>query len=243
MHCLILAGGLGTRMRSITGDKTPKALLTIGEKPFIEWQVRWLKKLGMTKLILSIGHGGELIENFLNTLSDLNLEIKIVYDGPTLLGTGGAVKKSLGLLEENFFVTYGDSFLFFDGIKMMNAHLDSQKPITMMVYKNKNQGDKSNVSILNSEMIYDKKNIKPDMDYIDYGVSAFQRKYFLQNSNQDIFDLADLVSKASYKNEVFPYFAKHMFFEVGSPQGLENLSQFLRKHHYDLDEIYDQFIN
>jgi len=88
MQCLILAGGLGTRMKTITGHR-PKALLPIGRRAFIDWQLLWLKQLGITEIIMAIGHGGEEIRNHIEIQKE-NSEFPLVkysFDGPELLGT------------------------------------------------------------------------------------------------------------------------------------------------------------
>src|SRR5258708_4308341 len=169
MQCLILAGGLGTRMKSVGGD-TPKALLPVGSKTFIEVQLQWLKLLGVNEVILALAHGGKLIEDHLEKQRlALFPEIKYSYDGPQLLGTGGAIKNANSLLAKDFMVIYGDSFLFINLKDFEKKHFEKGKPLTLSIFKNKDKGDKSNVIFKNGQIIkYDKNSRTRDMEYIDY---------------------------------------------------------------------------
>ena len=104
---VILAGGLGTRLRPITKD-IPKALIKINNVPFLEIQLEFLKKNGFKKIYLLISYKSDQIEKFLRINKNFGLEISLVYDGDKLLGTGGAIKKAIGDIKDYFFITYGD---------------------------------------------------------------------------------------------------------------------------------------
>jgi N-acetyl-alpha-D-muramate 1-phosphate uridylyltransferase len=109
-QAVILAGGLAKRLRPIT-KQTPKALIKVNDKPFIDLQLGLLAKKGINKVILCVSYKSELIENHVGDGSQFNLDVKYSKDGETQLGTGGAIKKALPLLDERFMVLYGDSYL------------------------------------------------------------------------------------------------------------------------------------
>jgi NDP-sugar pyrophosphorylase family protein len=73
------------------------------------------------------------------------MQVTYSFDGPVLLGTGGALKQALPILGEQFFVLYGDSYLPIDFLSIQTAYIQSQKPAMMTILKNENQWDKSNV--------------------------------------------------------------------------------------------------
>ena len=106
----ILSGGLATRLRPIT-EKIPKALVEVAGKPFILWQLAYLKSQGVNKVVICTGYLGEMIEKMVGNGRDIGLEVIYSRDGPHLLGTGGALKQALPFLGDAFFVLYGDSFL------------------------------------------------------------------------------------------------------------------------------------
>ena len=109
----VLAGGLSTRMNQLT-EKVPKSMLEIKGRPFIDYQLKWLKKSGITNIVLCVSHLGQKILEYVKDGSSYGLQVNYAWDGKKLLGTGGAVKNALPLLGKTFYVLYGDSFLSID---------------------------------------------------------------------------------------------------------------------------------
>ena len=134
----ILTGGLATRLRPIT-KSIPKALIEVAGKPFIAHQLQYLRLQGITSVILCTGYLGEMIQNFVGNGSNWDLEVNYSSDGSILLGTGGALKRALPRLGENFFVLYGDSYLPINYVNVQKAFIDSGKLGLMTVLHNKNQ--------------------------------------------------------------------------------------------------------
>ena len=97
----ILAGGLATRLRPIT-ENIPKALVDVAGKPFIMHQLEYLKKQKLTQVVLCLGYLGEQVEVVVGNGSSIGLDVRYSSDGPTLLGTGGCLKKALPMLGEHF---------------------------------------------------------------------------------------------------------------------------------------------
>src|SRR6266481_3446322 len=106
----VIAGGLATRM----GDRartTPKSMLVVAGEPFIAHQLRLFRREGLERVVLCVAHLGDQIEDFVGDGAKFGLSVNYSPDGETLMGTGGAVKKALPLLGDEFFITYGDSYL------------------------------------------------------------------------------------------------------------------------------------
>src|SRR5271170_1674359 len=106
----ILAGGLATRLRPTT-DTVPKALIQVAGEPFIVHQLRLLQRKGVQKVVLCVGHLGEQIERCIGDGRQFGLQVAYSFDGKTLMGTGGALRRALPMLGQVFFVLYGDSYL------------------------------------------------------------------------------------------------------------------------------------
>ncbi len=107
MKALILAGGLGKRLKPIT-DYVPKPLIPINNIPIIEWQIRYLKKFGVRDIVICSGYKTEQIENYLKTKNNFGCKIKFSKEASPL-GTGGALKKAgRSVKERSFFVMNGD---------------------------------------------------------------------------------------------------------------------------------------
>lgn len=222
---LILAGGLATRLRPIT-ELIPKALVQVNGTPFIDLQLARLKTHGFKNIIISAGYLGEQLEAHTNK-NNHGLTIKYSHDGPELLGTGGAVKKALQLIEGAFFITYGDSYLDVNYLKMQRAFEKCKLTALMAVYKNNNQWDKSNAQFNNTSVVYNKLSPSKYMQYIDYGVSILTQEALSYAPSKC--DLSDILSDLSYNGQLGGYEAQNRFFEIGTHHGLKELEEELKK--------------
>src|SRR6267378_4457078 len=101
----ILAGGLATRLRPLT-EKIPKVLLPVAGKPFLAHQLELLRAQGIRKVVLCVGFLGGLVQKEFGDGRAFDLELEYSFDGPALLGTGGALRQALPKLGERFFVLY-----------------------------------------------------------------------------------------------------------------------------------------
>jgi N-acetyl-alpha-D-muramate 1-phosphate uridylyltransferase len=223
----ILAGGLATRLRPIT-EKIPKALVEVAGKPFIYHQLEYLRKEGIKKIILCVGYLGEMIEKEVGDGSRFGLEISYSYDGDLPLGTGGAIKKALSLLGENFYVLYGDSFLPIHFKPVEDFYFMSKKPALMTIILNENKWDKSNV-VCNEGIIteYNKKESHPQMKFIDYGLGILSKALFNSYKEEFFFDLADIYHQLSITGQLAGFEVSERFYEIGSRKGLEDTKLYL----------------
>ena len=112
MKAIILAGGRGKRLKPVT-DYVPKPLVPIKNIPIIEWQIRYLKKYGITEVIICTGYKADMIESYLS-MKKLGMKIKFSIE-KTPLGTGGAIKKAgKWINDKSFFVINGDTITNID---------------------------------------------------------------------------------------------------------------------------------
>ena len=226
----ILAGGLATRLRPAT-DKIPKALLSVAGEPFLVHQVRLLRSEGFRNIVLCVGHLGELIEAKIGDGKRLGLQIDYSFDGPMLLGTGGALKRAISKLGDRFLVTYGDSYMPVDYAAVVKAFVRAEKPALMTVLENEGRWDASNVWFEEGEIHrYDKKVRASQMRHIDYGISVLTSAAFDGLPENVPFDLADLYSRLVSEKQMAAYEVKQRFYEIGSAQGLAELDALLRNN-------------
>lgn len=224
---IILAGGLATRMRPLT-KSVPKALLKVNGQPFIFWQLKYLRNQGITEVIICVGYLGAAIQDIVGNGSKFGLKITYSHDGPKLLQTGGAIKKALHLIDTNFFVLYGDSFLPINFTEIQSAYFTKKSPALLTILKNTNQWDKSNILYQNDQLIeYNKKNPTPKMQYIDYGLSILNKGIF-NNYLETTFDLSDLYHDLSIKKQIYGYEIFTRFYEIGSFKGLTETERFIK---------------
>tara|TARA_B100000780_G_C21127007_1_gene457889 strand:+ start:34292 stop:34972 length:681 start_codon:yes stop_codon:yes gene_type:complete len=220
---IILSGGKGTRVKRFTKNK-PKCLIDINGKPFLYHQLIYLKKNNIKNVILSVGYLSEMVETYVQKYIKF-INVKIVSDGKKLLGTGGAIKKSLNHMKNNFFIMYGDSYFDFNLKKMKQNNSKS----IMAIYKNKNKYDKSNIELKQTnEILYYKSKIKKKLFYIDYGVSYLNKAIFKGTTTGKKFDLSTLFCSISNKGMLKGFLVKKRFYEIGSYNGIKELKRFLK---------------
>jgi NDP-sugar pyrophosphorylase family protein len=226
MQCVILAGGLGTRMRPLT-DTCPKTLLPVCGRPFAYHQLRWLAAQGIDEIIYCIGHQGEMIRRYWDSEPKPVRSIRYVDEGEQLRGTGGALRLAhqQGVLDESFLVIYGDSFLPVEFAPVWRSFHASGMPALMTVLRNQGRWDRSNVVYENGRLILYDKRTNPRMQHIDYGLCAFRRELFDQTP--EVFDLAMLLHQLSSEGQLAGFEVQQRFYEIGSPQGLSDLEHYL----------------
>ena len=223
----ILAGGLATRLRPIT-EKIPKSLVPVAGRPFLAHQLEMLHARGIRRVVLCIGHLGEMIQRDFGAEA-FGVKLEYSFDGPKLLGTGGAIKRALPKLGGEFFVLYGDSYLPISYRPIAEAFHRSGKPGLMTVYRNEGKYDTSNVVFRDGEIaVYDKKLRLPEMRHIDYGLSLFQAQVFAVYADDQIFDLAEVMGRLVREKQLAGYEVPERFYEMGSPAGLAELETLLQ---------------
>jgi N-acetyl-alpha-D-muramate 1-phosphate uridylyltransferase len=223
----ILAGGLATRLRPLT-DRVPKALLSIAGRPFIFHQLRLLKDQGVDRVVLCVGHLGEQVETRVGDGRDFGLAVQYSFDGIELLGTGGALKRALPLLGDDFFVLNGDSYLPCSFARVQSAYESARRPALMTVLRNDGRWDKSNILFRNGELIeYDKKSSRADMRHIDFGLSVLSKQIFSRYGASTVIDLADICRELAKTGQVAALEVSERFYEIGSPQGIRDTAEFL----------------
>ncbi len=232
LQCVILAGGLGTRVRHLTGDR-PKALIPVNGEPFASHQLHWLARQGVKEVVYSIGHRGDAIRRFVGDGAAWGLSVTYLEDGPRLQGTGGALRRGLGLgvIREPFLTVYGDAFLPVAYPPIVAAFEQSGLPALMAVFRNEDAWGPSNVVFADGRVLFHDKRPeakRPDMVHIDYGLSVLTAAPLEEFVNQgEVVDLSDVFRHLSLRGLLAGYEVTQRFYEVGSPTGLADLEAHL----------------
>jgi len=226
----ILAGGLATRLRPIT-EKIPKSLVPVAGRPILSHQLEMLHAQGIRHAVLCIGFLGEMIQREFGSEA-CGIKLDYSFDGEKLLGTGGAIKRALPKLGEEFFILYGDSYLPIEYAPVAETFHRSGKLGLMTVYRNEGLYDASNVVFRDGEIVvYDKKAKLPEMRHIDYGLSLFKSFVFAAYAADQVFDLAEVMGKLVREKQLAGYEVPERFYEMGSPAGLAELEALLQSKH------------
>jgi NDP-sugar pyrophosphorylase family protein len=216
----ILAGGKGTRLLSIAKTQ-PKALIKVLGKPFIFYQLYYLQKQGIKKVVICTGHMGEMIRSAVGDGSKFNLKISYSSDGSKLLGTGGAIKKALPKLGDEFFILYGDTFLPINFNLVQEVYFLDKYPLLMTVLKNNGQWDRSNVLLKENNLVdYNKQKPTDGMQYIDYGLSIISADIFKNYDQNSYIDLSEIYEELSKYNKIKALEVFERFYEIGTPKSL-----------------------
>ena len=134
-QAIILAGGKGTRLRSITGDDIPKPMAQVAGKPILQWQIESLRANGIKKIILIVGYLGNVIRNFFGDGSAFDVEISYFAE-ETPLGTAGALPLLTEYMDEDFVLVFGDVVFDVDLHRMEKFHKTKHSEITLFVHPN-----------------------------------------------------------------------------------------------------------
>lgn len=228
MQMVILAGGVAKRLGSLTLE-TPKGMLLIEGKPFLHYQIEMLSKQGIRDFVLCIAHLGHLIENDLGDGSRFGVRISYSREPEQLLGTGGCLKLAEPLLEEAFMVMYGDSYLRLDYREVWQQYQRHPADGLMTVYRNENRFDRSNLRVENGFVKEYSYEHSEAMFYIDYGLSVLRRDFLAPFKKGSVFGLQEVFIRLIQAGKLRALEARERFFEIGSHQGLENFTQFVKR--------------
>jgi len=227
MQAVILAGGLATRLRPLTGE-IPKSLIQIQGKPFLEYQLDLLKKGGINHILVCVGYLGEQIEDYFGDGRKFEVTMNYSYEREQLLGTAGALKNADRLLGDEFFVLYGDSYLFLDFAAVMLYFKKFDKLGLMAVYKNYDRYDTSNVAVVgNLVKEYSKNRKTRDMVYIDYGASILRKEALELVPANQVYSLGEFTAQLAKREQLLAYEVSERFYQIGSFEGLKEFERYV----------------
>ena len=228
-ECLILAGGLGTRLKQINPSK-PKPLIEILQKPFLFYQLNFLKNCGIKSILISTGFQGDQIDNWIKNLDIPDLEISCIQENIPL-GTGGAIKNAIELLQDDFIVCNGDTISIFDLSKMMKFHQSKNSILTMLIKKISKSTQYGSVKINSDNQIlkFQDKTINHDI-WISAGYFVFDKTKINWKSLPDIFPYEDLFSKLIKTNSSFGFPFDDYFIDIGTPESFAKFKKDILKN-------------
>ena len=227
-ECIILAGGLGTRLRSEVAD-LPKCMAPVAGKPFIHWVIAHLTAQRITSFVLSLGYMHEIIEEYIQS-NYPQLSVKFSVENEPL-GTGGAIKLALSLCEdENVLVVNGDTLFETNNNALWEQHIKSNSACTLA--------------------------LKPMQNFERYGavtvnednvITAFQEKKYMAQGlinggvyliNQNNFNKINFPEKFSFEKEFLEKYLETLtmigveddgyFIDIGIPEDFKKANEELK---------------
>ena len=228
MQAVILAGGLGTRLRPIT-ERIPKPMIEIGGEPFLARMVRWLAQHDFRRLLILLGYRGEMVSDFFGDGSRYGVSIDYSTEQPSPLGTGGALRNALEKLEDDFVLLYGDSYLPIDYRPAVDDFRQAACRGLLVVYDNHgaDTGVLNNVAVDSEGWVtrYAKGQGGSDLRYVEAGVLCFRKEAFAQlPKGQSISLEQEIFPQLVADRQLRAYVTAQRFFDIGTPQRLEEFA-------------------
>ncbi len=215
---IILAGGLGTRLRSVVAD-LPKCMAPVNGKPFLHYVINYFQLQGISDFIFSLGYMHEVIEAYLNNqYSTINIQYSIEEEP---LGTGGAIKKACSLAKsKNIFVTNGDTLFRANIAALQNFHEQKNADCTLALKPMKNF-DRYGVIELNEDHSIKSFNEKRfyEEGLINGGLYMLNVEKFISESFPDKFSFETAYLEKFYmQHNMFGLVQDEYFIDIGIPE-------------------------
>ena len=214
---MILAAGLGSRMRPLTND-TPKPLLEVGGKPLIIWHIEQLKSAGFKDIVINVAYLGQQIIDHLGDGSKFGVNIVFSDEqNEGALETAGGIVKALDKLSETFLVVNGD--VWSDYAYLNNFQLAEGKLAHLVLVDNPEHHPLGDFLLTGTEK-----------KYTFSGIAYYSKRLF-EGISYGKAPLAPLLFEAMNKHKVTTEYHKGIWHDIGTPKRLEVLDKILRAKH------------
>jgi histidinol-phosphate phosphatase family protein len=235
MRAVIMAGGKGKRLQSVTRDEIPKPLAPVNGKPILQWQIECLHRNGINEICIVTGYLGEKIREALGDGSKLNVKLQY-YNEETPLGTAGALAYLHEFVRgENFILAYGDCIFDIDIQRMFSFHKNKNACATLFAHPNSHPYD-SDLLLINGDGKVNgilEKNI-PRNGWYDNMVNA---GFYILNA-----DVCDEITKGKtvdlekeilanliLQGKVYGYISSEYIKDAGTPERINEVADDLKK--------------
>lgn len=232
LECVILCGGKGSRIKKYF-PLVPKILIKIKKKPFIFYKLKNLTFV--KKFIFCTGYKSKYIKKYCE--KNLNKKKYIFSNEKNPLGTGGSLKKALNKIKgKYFFFTWGDNYLLELPFKKMISLAKKRNKSNMLIFKNKNRYEQSNISVKKNLISkYDKKNNHQKI-YIDYGFFYLKKDDLTKIMTlKKKFDFKIILKKLIMNKLIDIIIVKKRFYEIGKIEGFNDFRKYLKNYSTNLN--------
>jgi len=227
-QAVILAGGIGTRLRPLT-YKIPKPMITLNNKPFLEYLIDLLKENGIKEVVLLLGYLPEKIKEYFGDGSNFGIKIKYSV-GDVSFETGKRIKNTEELLDDNFLLMYCDNYWPLNLKKLVEYHDNHNVLATVTIYTNKDNFTKSNMRVNDKGyvILYDKSRQEENLSGVDIGFFIINKKVLELMPDTNFSFEKEILPKLIKKRQLAGYLTDHRYYSIGKIERLPITEQFLK---------------
>jgi mannose-1-phosphate guanylyltransferase / phosphomannomutase len=243
LQAVVLMGGLGTRLHSISNGR-PKAMMPVAGKPFFQHQLELMKWSGFRKFLFLVGWKADAVKAYFGDGSRFGVSIRYAADGPRSSGTGGALLGAVSRLKREFMLAYGDSYMDIDYAELACRYEAARRSDPrilglMAVFKNAGRHGRSNVLFRDGRLLrYDKARPSAAMRHIDYGAAVLDKRALAYIPRAPVSDLADAYRRLSEAGRLAGFEVDVPYHEIGTPRALAETSRFLERRRAKTPAIF-----
>jgi D-glycero-alpha-D-manno-heptose 1-phosphate guanylyltransferase len=217
-ECIILAGGLGTRLRSVVNE-VPKVMAPVNEEPFLYYLIKRLREQNIQRIIFATGYKHEIIANWVkDSFPESSFQFSIEEEP---LGTGGAIRKAMEMaVSEDVLVLNGDSYLEVDYSQLLAFHQDKKADATLVLKSMKNFDRYGCVETDNTGRItaFLEKEYRAE-GLINAGVYLLNRNRFLSHSFPEKFSMEkEYLEENVQQLPLYGFTTEGYFIDIGIPE-------------------------
>ena len=228
MKAVILAGGLGKRLRPLTNNK-PKPMMPLGGKPILVHVINWVKKNGMKEIVLCVSYLHKTIEDYFGDGKKFGVKIEYATSSKPL-ATAGQLKTAEKFIDDTFVCVYGDTLLDFNLKNMIKQHKKKKSLITMSLYEYKTNIRYGVINTKNNGRISGW-NEKPEIKVkVNMGCYVMERDILSFIPKNKPYGMDDVIKKAiSKRKKVNSILTKKRFIDIGDKETYEKTNLEYRK--------------
>jgi len=229
-QAIILAGGRGTRLAPFT-DTSPKPMVPICGKPFLEHLLLLLKENGIEEVVLLLGYKSDQIQDYFKDGKEFG--VRILYSVmPVEDDTGTRVRKAEKLLQSEFLLLYADNYWPLNLERLQAFHEEKEVVGTVTVFKNEKKIGRDNIRVNRSGFVdlYDNSRTNETANGVEIGFMILRKKV-LEYMPEENFSFNDVITSLVKDGELAGYVTSQKYYSVGSPDRLRATTEFLSPRH------------
>ncbi len=235
MKAIIMAGGKGTRLSTITNGLIPKPLVPILGKPLLQWQIEQLKEYDITDIMIVVGYLGDEIKKFFKDGRAFGVSIEYFEERQPLGSAGSLAYISEWINKESFMLIYGDILFSININKMLNFHKEKESTITLLVHPNSHPYDSDLVVFDKNNRVnsFNKKNSVRDFwydNYVNAGIYVLEPNICDMVPQNTVVDFVhDVLSKCiENKERIYAYVTPEYVKDAGTPSRLREVEEAIK---------------